>query len=78
MKSLSQIKMDAIVASHRKKLINGAIIIQMLSMIMLVLCMYGIITDSVHYESYSVVFAIFAITGAFGMLQHSKHKRDFK
>lgn len=78
MKSLSQIKMDAIVASHRKKLLNGAITIQIISAIVLVIALTGMFKDPVHSIEYNIVFCFFSITAFFGIVQYDKHKRDFK
>jgi len=73
MRNMSQIKLDAIVDSHRKALINGALIIQVLSMIVQIICLVGIFTDQEHVEGYCIVFTFFSITALFGVLQHQKH-----
>lgn len=78
MKPMSQIKMESIVDSHRKKLLNGALTIQALSMIVLVMCLVGLFIDPIHAEGYCIVFTFFSLIALFGMLQYSKHKRDFK
>jgi len=78
MKSLSQIKMDAIVASHRKKLLNGAITIQIISAIVLVIALTGMFKDPAHSIEYNIVFCFFSIVAFFGIVQYDKHKRDFK
>ena len=78
MKSMNQIKMEAIVDSHRKKLMHGAMIIQIISMLVLVTSLVELIVDPVHWEAYCVVFVFFGLTGLFGILQYDKHKREFK
>lgn len=78
MKDLNQIKLDAIVESHRKTLINSSIIIQILSMIVQVICLVGLFTDPIHTEAYCIAFTFFSLTALFGMMQYDKHKRDFK
>lgn len=78
MKKLSQIKLESIVDSHRKKLLNGALAIQIMSMFMQVVCLVGIFTDSIHTEAYCIVFTIVSITALFGVLMYDRHKRDFK
>jgi len=78
MKSMSQIKMASIVDSHRKKLLNGALTIQALSMIVLVMCLVGLFVDPEHAEGYCIVFTFFSLIALFGVLQYDKHKRDFR
>jgi uncharacterized Tic20 family protein len=78
MKKLNQIQLDAIVDSHRKKLINGAITIQIISCIVLVISLTGMFKDPEHSIAYNIVFAFFSIVGFFGIVQYDKHKRDFK
>ena len=78
MKPMNQIKMESIVDSHRKKLLNGAITIQAVSMIVLVVCLVGLFVDPIHAEGYCIVFTFFSLIALFGILQYDKHKRDFK
>ena len=78
MKNMSQVKLDAIVDSHRRKLIVGAMIIQIMSMIMLVVCIVGLFIDPIHCEAYGIIFCFFSLSGWFGISQYNKHKRDFK
>jgi len=78
MKSMNQIKMESIVDSHRKKLLNGAITIQALSMIVLTVCLVGLFTDPIHAEGYCIVFTFFSLIALFGIVQYDKHRRDFK
>lgn len=78
MKPMSQIKMESIVDSHRKKLLNGALTIQAVSMILLIVCLYGICTDPSHCEAYCIAFAFVSLIALFGIVQYDKHKRDFK
>lgn len=78
MKPMSQIKMESIVDSHRKKLMNGALIIQSLSMFVQVICLVGIFTDPDHCEAYCIAFTFVSVTALFGVLMYDKHKRDFK
>ena len=78
MKTMNQIKLDAIVDSHRKKLVNGALIIQFLAMIVQIICLVGIFTDQEHVEAYCIAFTFFSIIALFGVLQYDKHKRDFR
>lgn len=78
MKPMSQIKMESIVDSHRKKLLNGALTIQAVSMIMLVVCLYGILTDIEHSEAYCIAFTFVSLIALFGILMYDKHRRDFK
>jgi hypothetical protein len=78
MKNMSQVKLDAIVDSHRRKLIVGAMIIQIISVIMLVVCIVGLFIDQIHCEAYCIIFCFFSFTGWFGISQYDKHKRDFK
>lgn len=78
MKPMNQIKMDAIVASHRKKLMNGAIVIQIISAIVLVISLTGMFKDPAHSIEYNIVFAFFSVVGFFGIVQYDKHKRDFR
>lgn len=75
---MNQIKMDAIVDSHRRKLMNGAIIIQLLSMLIQIVCLVGIFTDTAHSEAYCIAFTFVSVTALFGMLQYDQHKRDFR
>lgn len=78
MRKLNQIQLDAIVDSHRNKLITGALIIQFLAMTVLVICLVGLFVDPEHSEGYCIVFTFFSIIALFGILQYDKHKRDFK
>jgi uncharacterized Tic20 family protein len=78
MKPMNQIKMESIVDSHRKKLLNGAITIQAVSMIVLVVCLVGLFVDPIHAEGYCIVFTFFSLIALFGIVQYNKHKRDFK
>jgi len=78
MKSMSQIKMESIVDSHRKKLLNGAITIQIISCIVLVIAFTGMFKDPEHSIAYNIVFCFFSIVGFFGIVQYDKHKRDFR
>jgi len=78
MKKLNQIQLDAIVDSHRKKLINGAITIQIISCIVLVIALTGMFKDPAHSIAYNIVFCFFSIVGFFGIVQYDKHKRDFR
>ena len=78
MKPMSHIKMESIVDSHRKKLLNGAITIQALSMIMQIVCLVGIFTDMQHTEAYCIAFTFVSATALFGVLMYQNHKRDFK
>ena len=73
MRNMSQIKLDAIVDSHRKKLINGALIIQAMSSIILVACMVGMFKDPIHTEGYCIVFTFFSLIAWFGIVQYEKH-----
>ena len=68
MKPMNQIKMDAIVDSHRRKLMNGAMIIQMLSMLIQIVCLVGIFTDTAHSEAYCIAFTFVSVTALFGIL----------
>lgn len=78
MRNMNQIKLDAIVDSHRKKLINGALTIQIISSIVLVMSLIGMFKDPAHSDEYNIVFCFFSITAWFGISQYSKHKRDFR
>lgn len=78
MKPMSQIKMESIVDSHRKKLLNSALTIQAVSMIMLIIFLYGICTDPLHFEAYCIAFAFTSVIALFGILMYDKHRRDFK
>ena len=78
MKNMNQIKLDAIVDSHRKKLMNGALIIQIMAMVVMTTCLVGLFVDPIHTEGYCIVFTFFSIIALFGVLQYDKHKRDFK
>ncbi len=78
MKPMSQIRMESIVDSHRKKLVNGALFIQVLSMLIQVVCLVGIFTDPNHCEAYCIAFTFVSVTALFGILMYDKHKRDFK
>lgn len=78
MKKLSQIKMASIVDSHRRKLVTGAMIIQIMSMIVLTVCLVGLFTDPIHAEGYCIVFTFFSLIALFGIVQYDKHRRDFK
>lgn len=78
MRNMNQIKLDAIVDSHRKKLVNGALIIQFLAMTVLVISLVGLFVDPEHAEGYCIVFTFFSIIALFGILQYDKHKRDFR
>ena len=75
MRNMSQIKLDAIVDSHRNKLITGALIIQFLAMTVLVICLVGLFVDPEHSEGYCIVFTFFSIIALFGILQYDKHTR---
>ena len=77
MRNMNQINLDAIVDSHRKKLITGALIIQFLAMTVLVISLVGLFVDPEHSEGYCIVFCFFSIIAAFGMLQYDKHKKEF-
>lgn len=70
--------MESIVDSHRRKLVTGAMIIQIMSMIVLTVCLVGLFTDPIHAEEYCIVFTFFSLIALFGVLQYDKHKRDFK
>lgn len=63
---------------HSKALLNGALIIQSLSMFVQVICLVGIFTDSEHIIAYCVAFTFFSVTALFGVLMYGKHKKDFK
>jgi uncharacterized Tic20 family protein len=78
MRPMNQIKMESIVDSHRKKLLNGAITIQAVSMIVLTVCLVGWFVDPIHAEEYCIVFTFFSLIALFGVLQYDKHKRDFR
>ena len=78
MKPMNQIKLDAIVDSHRRTLVTGALIIQFISMTVLVISLVGLFVDPEHSEGYCIVFTFFSIVAAFGILQYDKHKRDFR
>ena len=78
MKPMNRIKMESIVDSHRKKLLNGAITIQAVSMIVLVVCLVGLFVDPIHAEGYCIVFTFFSLIALFGIVQYNKHKRDFR
>lgn len=75
---MKKFRLDAIVDSHRRKLRNGALAIQLMSMFMQIVCLVGIFTDSIHTEAYCIVFTIVSITALFGVLMYDRHKRDFK
>ena len=75
MRNMNQIKLDAIVDSHRKKLVNGALIIQFLAMTVLVISLVGLFVDPEHSEGYCIVFTFFSIIAAFGILQYDRHTR---
>ena len=78
MKPMNQIKMESIVDSHRKKLLNGALTIQAVSMIALTVCLVGLFVDPIHAEGYCIVFTFFSVIALFGIVQYDKHRRDFK
>jgi hypothetical protein len=75
MKTMNQIKLDAIVDSHRNKLITGALIIQFLAMTVLVISLVGLFVDPEHAEGYCIVFTFFSIIALFGILQYDRHTR---
>lgn len=78
MKSMNQIKLEAIVDSHKKKLMHGAMIIQIISMLVLVTALICMFIDVEHTIAYCIVFTFFSIIALFGILQYDKHKRDFR
>jgi len=78
MKKLSQIKMESIVDSHRKKLVNGAKIILFASMVLQMFCLYGIYNNPMNIDPYAIAFVFVSLTGLFGLLQYSQHRRDFR
>jgi len=78
MKKLSQIQLEAVVRSHRRKLMIGAMIIQIMAMVVMTTCLVGLFVDPIHTEAYCIVFTFFSIIALFGVLQYDKHKRDFK
>lgn len=78
MRNMSQVKLDAIVDSHRRKLITGSLVIQFVAMTILVIALVGLFVDPEHSEGYCIVFTFFSIIALFGVLQYGKHKRDFK
>ena len=78
MKKLDQVRLDAIVDSHRRKLVTGAMIIMIMSCIVLVMCLIGMFKDPAHSLGYNIVFALFSVIAFFGIVQYDKHKRDFK
>ena len=78
MKPMNQIKSQAIVDSHRRTLVTGALIIQFMAMTVLVVCLVGLFVDPAHTEGYCIVFTFFSLIALFGVLQYDKHKRDFR
>lgn len=78
MKSMNQVRMASIVDSHRRKLMIGAMIIQIMAMIVLTVCLIGLFVDPIHTEGYCIVFTFFSLIALFGVLQYDKHKRDFR
>ncbi len=78
MKNMNQIKLNAIVDSHRRKLLIGAMIIQIMAMIVMTMSLVGLFVDPAHTEGYCIVFTFFSLIALFGVLQYDKHKRDFK
>ena len=70
--------MESIVDSHRRKLVNGAIIIEIMAAVVLAVCLVGLFIDPIHAEEYCIVFTLFSLIALFGMLQYDKHKRDFR
>ena len=78
MKNMNQIKLNAIVDSHRRKLMIGAMIIQIMAMIVMTMSLVGLFVDPAHTEGYCIVFTFFSLIALFGVLQYDKHKRDFK
>lgn len=69
---------QAIVNSHKRALMNGALIIQGLSMVMQIICLVGIFTDLEHTEAYCIAFTFVSVTALFGILMYQQHKVDFK
>ena len=65
-----------IVNSHKKKLINGAKIIFFASMVLQVLCLYGIFSDYDHVDAYCLAFVFVSITAAFGLIMYDEHKKN--
>jgi hypothetical protein len=78
MKNMNQIKLNAIVDSHRRKLLIGAMIIQIMAMIVMTMSLVGLFVDPAHTEGYCIVFTFFSLIALFGVLQYDKHKRDFR
>lgn len=78
MKNMNQIKLNAIVDSHRRKLMIGAMIIQIMAMIVMTMSLVGLFVDPAHTEGYCIVFTFFSLIALFGVLQYDKHKRDFR
>ena len=78
MKKMNQSQLRTVADDHKKALFNGAMIIQLLSMVMLIVCLVGIFTDTAHCEAYCVAFTFASVTALFGILMYDKHKRDFK
>lgn len=78
MRNMNQIKLNAIVDSHRRTLVTGALILQFMSMTVLVVALVGLFVDPQHSEGYCIVFTFFSLIALFGVLQYDKHKRDFR
>jgi len=78
MKNMNQIKLNAIVDSHRRKLMIGAMIIQIMAMIVMTMSLVGLFVDPIHTEAYCIIFTFFSLVALFGILMYDKHKRDFK
>jgi hypothetical protein len=78
MKSMRRIQVESIVDSNKRKLRNGALIIQGLSMLLQVVCLVGIFTDQAHCEAYCIAFTFVSVTALFGVLMYQQHKVDFK
>ena len=62
--------------SHKKKLINVAKIIFFASMVLQVLCLYGIFADYDHVDGYCLAFVFVSITAVFGLIMHDEHKKN--
>jgi len=73
---MKPMKSQTIANSHKKKLINGAKIIFFASMVLQVLCLYGIFTDYDHVDAYCIAFVFVSITAAFGLIMHDEHKKN--